>query len=149
MSGSDAMRIRDVLRTKGADVATVSPGATVAVLLDRLAERRVGAMVVQDGDQPLVGIVSERDVVRALHADGALLLDRPVEAIMTTEVTTCAPGDSVEHVMRLMTEQRVRHVPVLDRGRLAGIVSIGDVVKSRIDDLQTTTEHLESYITGR
>jgi CBS domain-containing protein len=143
------MRIRDVLRTKGDDVATVSPEATVAALLDRLAERRVGAMVVQNADQSLVGIVSERDVVRALHADGAALLDLPVARIMTAEVTTCAPTDSIEHVMRLMTEQRVRHVPVLAHGRLAGIVSIGDVVKSRIDDLQSTTKHLESYITGR
>ncbi len=149
MSGSDAMRIRDVLRTKGTDVATVSPEATVASLLDRLAERKVGAMLVQAEDQTLVGIVSERDVVRALHADGAMLLDRPVSQIMTTEVTTCALADPVEHVMRLMTDQRVRHVPVLDKGRLAGIVSIGDVVKSRIDDLQSATEHLESYITGR
>lgn len=149
MSGSDAMRISDVLRGKGADVATVSPEVTVAALLEGLAERRIGAMVVQTADQTLVGIVSERDVVRALHTDGAALLDAPVAQIMTAEVTTVAPTDSVEHVMRLMTEQRVRHVPVVDHGRLVGIVSIGDVVKSRIDDLQSTTAHLESYITGR
>ena len=143
------MKISDVVRTKGSAVATVSPDATVTVLLDRLAEHGVGAMVVQTADGSLAGIVSERDVVRQLHKGGAPMLDWPVERIMTRDVATCAPTDAIEDVLRLMTERRHRHVPVLVDGKLGGIVSIGDLVKSRIDDLVSTTAHLEHYIAGR
>jgi CBS domain-containing protein len=142
------MKINDVVRGKGATVATMSPDATVTVLLERLAEHGVGAMVVQSPDGSLAGIVSERDVVRQLHQHGSDLLGWPVERIMTRDVATCAPGDAIEDVMRLMTDRRLRHVPVLMDGSLAGIVSIGDLVKSRIDDLVTTTAQLESYIAG-
>lgn len=143
------MKISDVVRRKGSTVATVPPSATVTMLLERLTEHDVGAMVVRGPDGSLTGIVSERDVVRQLQVHGAALLSFPVESIMTTDVVTCTPHDSVEDVMRLMTERRVRHVPVVDHGMLAGIVSIGDVVKSRIDDLEATAGYLESYITGR
>lgn len=142
------MKISDVVRNKGTAVASVPPTATVSALLDRLAEHGVGAMVVQSEDGSLAGIVSERDVVRRLQRDGPDLLGWTVDRIMTSELVTCRPGDGVEDVMRLMTDRRVRHVPVLDGGSLVGIVSIGDVVKSRIDDLVSTTEHLQSYITG-
>jgi len=142
------VKISDVVRSKGSVVATVSPQVSVTVLLQRLAEHGVGAMVVQTGDGALAGIVSERDVVRQLHQHGAQLLGWPVEKIMTRDVATCGPGDGIEDVMRLMTDRRLRHVPVIVDGSLGGIVSIGDLVKSRIDDLVTTTAHLEHYIAG-
>lgn len=142
------MKISDVVRNKGSMVATVAPEATVTVLLRRLAEHGVGAMVVQRADGTLAGIVSERDVVRQLNQHGSGLLDWPVERIMTTELATCAPGDDVVDILRLMTDRRLRHVPVLVDEGLAGIVSIGDLVKSRIDELVSTTAHLEQYIAG-
>jgi CBS domain-containing protein len=140
------MRIADVLRNKGAGVLTVSPETLVSDLLSGLVTRNVGAMVVvgQDG---LVGIVSERDVVRMLHVHGAGALTRPVADIMTSEVVTCSPEDSVDSLSGLMTTHRVRHVPVVENGRLAGIVSIGDVVKTRMEALQAEREQLEAYIT--
>ena len=140
------MRIADVLRNKGAAVATITPETSVAGLLTELAVHNIGAMVVvsQDG---LVGIVSERDVVRKLHEMGAEILRRPVSEIMTTLVATCSPDDSVDSLSALMTTNRVRHVPVMDGGRLAGIVSIGDVVKTRMEELQAEQERLQAYIT--
>jgi CBS domain-containing protein len=139
------MRIADVLRSKGGAVATIRPDATVAELLAGLAERNIGAMVVV-GDRGLEGIVSERDVVRQLHAQGSSVLDRPVSKIMTSVVATCAKSDSIDAVSALMTENRVRHVPVLDNDQLIGIVSIGDVVKNRIDELVSEHAQLQSYI---
>lgn len=140
------MRIADVLRHKGSTVRTVQPDVTVSDLLGTLAEYNVGAVVVVEGDR-VAGIVSERDVVRRLHERGAGVLDRPVAEIMTTEVATCGPQDTVDSLTVLMTERRIRHVPVLVDGRLAGLVSIGDVVKSRIDQLEQGQEQLEAYIT--
>jgi CBS domain-containing protein len=140
------MRIADVLRNKGAGVLTVSPEMTVAELLTGLATRNVGAMVVVGPDGP-IGIVSERDVVRNLHAHGAKLLEHAVADIMSTDVITCTPADSVDGVSGLMTNNRVRHVPVMDDGHLTGIVSIGDVVKTRLEELEAQQEQLEAYIT--
>jgi len=140
------MRIADVLRNKGSAVATVGPDTTVALLLAGLAEKNIGAMVVLGADG-VVGIVSERDVVRKLHELGSGLLDRPVSEIMTTVVATCTPADTVDSLSALMTNRRVRHIPVLDGGRLAGIVSIGDVVKLRMQELTAEQEQLQAYIT--
>lgn len=140
------MRISDVLRNKGGTVSTVDPDTTVGELLDGLVTRNIGAMVVV-GPGGLIGIVSERDVVRKLHELGADLLARPVSEIMTAQVITCSPADSVDSLSALMTTNRVRHVPVIDGGELAGIVSIGDVVKTRMEELQTQQEQLEAYIT--
>ena len=140
------MRIADVLRNKGADVATVAPETTVSELIAGLAELNIGAMVVI-GPDGLAGIVSERDVVRKLHERGAELLAQPVSEIMTTLVATCAPGDSLDSLSVLMTRNRVRHIPVLEAGRLAGIVSIGDVVKRRMEELEAEQEQLQAYIT--
>ena len=140
------MRIRDVLRSKGAAVVTINPDATVTELLAGLAERNIGAMVVL-GPNGLEGIVSERDVVRQLHPHGARVLAWPVSKIMTSVVSTCTKADTVDAISALMTENRVRHVPVLENGKLVGIVSIGDVVKTRIDDLEAKHEQLQSYIT--
>jgi len=139
------MRISDLLRSKGTAVATVEPDATVTDLLRGLAENNVGAMVVV-GPDGIAGIVSERDVVRRLHDVGPDLLTRPVSEIMTRMVASCTPEDSVDHLSVLMTERRIRHVPVLVAGKLAGIVSIGDVVKNRMQELEKTQEHLEAYI---
>jgi CBS domain-containing protein len=141
------MRIADILRGKGSEVATIEPGASVTELLTQLSERNVGALPVLDGDR-LAGIVSERDVVRRLHASGAALLESRVEDIMTASVTTCAPGDAVVDLARIMTAGRFRHLPVVDGGRLVGIVSIGDLVKARIDLLEAEREQLASYIAG-
>ncbi|BBY82984.1 CBS domain-containing protein [Mycolicibacterium pulveris] len=140
------MRIADVLRSKGASVATITPETSVAGLLTELSVHNIGAMVVVSPDG-LVGIVSERDVVRALQQRGSELLTRPVAEIMSTLVATCSPNDSVDSLSALMTTNRVRHVPVLNNGRLAGIVSIGDVVKTRMEELEAQQEQLEAYIT--
>jgi CBS domain-containing protein len=140
------MRIADVLSNKGAAVATIAPETTVSQLLASLAALNIGAMVVV-GPDGLAGIVSERDVVRELHKRGGGLLGQPVSEIMTTVLATCTPRDTVDHLVVLMTQNRVRHVPVLDDGRLAGIVSIGDVVKTRMEELETEQQHLQDYIT--
>jgi CBS domain-containing protein len=140
------MRIADVLRTKGAAVATITPETSVSGLLTELSVRNIGAMVVVSPDG-LAGIVSERDVVRKLHEMGADLLALPVSEIMTTVVATCDPEDTVDSLSVLMTRNRVRHVPVVVDGRLAGIVSIGDVVKTRMEELEAEHEQLQAYIT--
>ncbi|SFQ42361.1 CBS domain-containing protein [Amycolatopsis rubida] len=140
------MRIADVLQRKGATVATVSPGTTVAELLTGLARHNVGAMVVVDAEGGIAGIVSERDVVRRLNDHGPAVLQGPVADIMTTLVASCTPDDPVDELSVVMTQRRIRHVPVLDDGRLAGIVSIGDVVKIRMEQLEQSQEQLEAYI---
>lgn len=140
------MRISDVLKSKGAGVLTVGPDTSVGDLLTGLVTRNVGAMVVVGPDGP-VGIVSERDVLRTLHEYGPALLGRPVSDIMTVDLVTCTPEDLVDSLSGLMTNNRVRHVPVIADGRLVGIVSIGDVVKTRMEELQLQQEQLEAYIT--
>lgn len=140
------MRIADILRSKGPAVATVTRTTTVAALLADLAVHDIGSMVVIDADG-VVGIVSERDVVRRLHQYGSDLLRRPVADVMNALVVTCGPDDRVDDLAILMTNNRVRHVPVLDNGRLAGIVSIGDVVKSRMEEMMAEHQQLQAYIT--
>jgi CBS domain-containing protein len=140
------MRIADVLRTKGAGVATITPETSVSGLLNELAMNNIGAMVVVSSDG-VVGIVSERDVVRKLHEHGVELLRLPVSAIMTTMVATCSPTDTVDHLTALMTTKRVRHIPVVENERLVGIVSIGDIVKQRMEELENEQRALQDYIT--
>jgi CBS domain-containing protein len=142
------MRISDVLRVKGTQVVTITPDTRVRRLLAVLAEHRIGAVVVSRDGTSVDGIASERDIVRALAARGAAVMSEPVTAIHTAEVRTVTPQTSLEDVMRMMTEHRVRHAPVVVDGRLRGIVSIGDVVKNRIDELETERAHLTDYITG-
>jgi CBS domain-containing protein len=141
------MRVKDVLRRKGDLVVTISPKDTVSALLDGLAEHRVGALVVVTSDGAVEGIVSERDVVRHLQIRGARVLDEPVSSIMTSPVHTADLSTTLEELMVLMTEQRIRHVPVVVDDKLRGIVSIGDVVKHRIDELQSERDQLTAYIT--
>lgn len=140
------MQIAQLLRRKGPDVATVAPDRSVREALALLAEHGIGALVVSAGGDAVDGIVSERDVVRALHASGPDVLDGPVSALMTADVHTCPPGASVHDLARTMTDHRVRHVPVVEDGRLLGIVSIGDVVKARLDELEQERAHLVDYI---
>ncbi|GAA0361551.1 CBS domain-containing protein [Actinoallomurus spadix] len=140
------MRISEILRAKGADVATIAPDASVRRLLRLLAERNIGAVVVSADGSAIEGIVSERDIVRRLDEEGAALLDAPVSEIMTTPVRTCGPGDAVDGLRVTMTEHRIRHLPVVRDGRLVGIVSIGDLVKSTIAELETEREQLVDYI---
>ncbi|MBV8788137.1 MAG: CBS domain-containing protein [Mycobacterium sp.] len=140
------MRIADVLRNKGAAVSTINQEATVQELLAGLAEHNIGAMVVV-GSGGVVGMVSERDVVRQLHTHGASVLTRPISTIMTSTVATCTKTDTVDAISLLMTKNRVRHVPVLDGDKLIGIVSIGDVVKTRMEELEAEQQQLHSYIT--
>ncbi len=140
------MRIADVLRTKGAAVATITPETSVSGLLNELSLNNIGAMVVVSTDG-VVGIVSERDVVRKLHEHGVELLRLPVSAIMTTMVATCSPRDTVDHLTALMTTKRVRHIPVVENDRLVGIVSIGDIVKQRMEELENEQRALQDYIT--
>ncbi|VXB18720.1 CBS domain-containing protein [Nocardioides sp. AX2bis] len=140
------MRIADLLRTKpDSTVVTVTPEAGVRELLRLLAEHNVGALVVSADGTRVDGIVSERDVVRRLHADGTVV-DNTVGAIMTTAVETCSPSTSLDEVMLTMTERRMRHVPVVDDGLLVGIVSIGDVVKHKIGQLEFERDQLDSYV---
>jgi CBS domain-containing protein len=140
------MLVRDVLRRKGDKVATVPPETSVEGLVAKLVEHNVGALVVSSDGVTIDGIVSERDIARAMHTTGPGLLEQPVSSIMTVDVTVAAPDDSIERLMRQMTEHRIRHLPVVADGRLSGIISIGDVVKSRIDELETEREQLIGYI---
>ena len=140
------MHVSGLLDSKGTRVVTVSPGATVADVAALLATHRIGAVVVSTEGTLIDGVVSERDIVRALAARGASALDETAAAIMTREVFTCQPDTTVEQVMGLMTERRIRHVPVLVDGHLGGIISIGDVVKHRMSELETETQVLHEYI---
>ena len=140
------MRINDVIHAKSRQaVVTINPDATVRELIALLAEHNVGALVVSDDGERVSGIVSERDVVRRLHADEAVL-DSAVRSIMTAEVRTCAGEDGLTELMQLMTEHRIRHVPVVADDKLTGIISIGDVVKSRIGELEFERDQLDSYV---
>jgi CBS domain-containing protein len=140
------MRINDVLAGKASkEVITIEPDATVRELLAKLAEHNVGALIVSTDGTALEGIVSERDVVRRLHEDEAVL-GATVSSIMTTDVQTCEGDHPVTEIARLMTQRRFRHMPVVTDGVLTGIVSIGDVVKSRMDELEFERDQLDSYV---
>jgi CBS domain-containing protein len=142
------MLISDVLRVKGTEVITVVPDTTVRQLVAVLAEHRIGAVVVSHDGLTVDGIVSERDVVQALARRGAAVMSAQVTAIYTAQVHTVTPQSPIEDVMLMMTERRVRHAPVVVDGRLQGIVSIGDVVKIRLGELQAERTALTDYITG-
>lgn len=143
------MKISNLLKAKGSAVATISPDSKVSEAVTQLREHRIGALVVSSDGQHIDGIVSERDIVRALADEAATLLDEPVTSIMSSTVTTASPDVEVESLMSIMTERRIRHVPVTQDGVLAGIVSIGDVVKNRIDELEKDRDELVDYINAR
>jgi CBS domain-containing protein len=142
------MRISDVLRVKGTQVVTVTPDTKVRRLLAVLAEHRIGAVVVSHDGASVDGIASERDIVRAFAKRGAAVMSEAITAIYTAEVRTVTPETELEDVMRMMTEQRVRHAPVVADGGLRGIVSLGDVVKNRVGELETERAALTDYIRG-
>lgn len=141
------MRIADVLRAKGPVVATVTPDAPVAVVLAEMVKYCVGAVVVVD-DGIVVGLVWEREVIRLLHERGASLVNAPVSEIMNVDVINCILTDEVDGILRIMTDRRIRHVPVIVDGKLSGIVSMGDLVKARIGELEADRAYLRSYIGG-
>ncbi|HEV8023954.1 MAG TPA: CBS domain-containing protein [Candidatus Nanopelagicales bacterium] len=141
------MRVSQILTGKGHDVFAIAPDASVADLVQTLAERRVGALLVRGADGAIAGIVSERDIVRALGAQESVLHD-PVASIMTSDVVTVSHDADVSDLMRLMTDRRIRHIPVMDDDdALLGVVSIGDVVKNRMDELEAERAALVDYIT--
>lgn len=138
-----------ILERKGRDVSTIPPDATVRAAAEALAAGNLGALVVSPDGSALVGIVSERDIVRQLAAEGPPLLDQAVSSIMQSRVRTCAGSDNVDQLMELMTQHRIRHLPVVEGDALAGIISIGDVVKTRVDELVAEKDQLVDYIRGR
>lgn len=144
------MNVQSILAAKGSAVATIEPGATLSTATASLRDHGVGALVVSSDKSAILGILSERDVVRALASHGAGTLGRSVETAMSSDVITCRPSDSIEELMVLMTSRRIRHLPVVDdHGALAGIVSIGDVVKLRLGELENENQKLFEYIQGR
>jgi CBS domain-containing protein len=140
------MAVAHILRQKGSDVVTVQPSDSVQMIVDTLARHRIGAVVVVDGQGTIAGIVSERDVVRAMAGDLSTITAQTAQDIMTSKVTTCEPGDSEADLMQLMTEKRIRHLPVVSAGRLSGMISIGDVVKLRIESVEREAADMKSYI---
>ena len=143
------MKVQAMLSAKGHEVATTLPETVISTVIRKLKLEGVGALVVSEDGDHVVGIISERDVVRGLAEHGAELLDMRVADLMTRNVKTCSPEDDLKHVMTEMTRSRIRHLPVTEDGRLCGIVSIGDVVKTRLDELETETSALRDYIVGR
>ena len=142
------MRVKDVLAHKSPGVATIEPGQSVAEVVAALARHGVGALVVSSDGLTIEGIISERDVVRALNSIGPKLLQTPVREIMTVNVHTCVPTDEVALLARTMTDKRFRHMPVTIDGALSGILSIGDLVKSRMDEMETEHDQLVDYISS-
>ena len=143
------MNVQAMLAAKGSQVATTQPDAAISSVILKLKLEGVGALVVSEDAEHVVGIISERDIVRGLADHGAGLLDMPVADLMTREVKTSTPDADIKQIMSEMTRSRIRHLPVLEDGRLCGIVSIGDVVKTRLDELETETSVLRDYIVGR
>jgi CBS domain-containing protein len=142
------MNVETILRNKGDWVATIRPDATIAEAVETLNRERIGALVVSADGNSVDGMLSERDIVTALDDYGEVLLSRPVDQIMTRNVITCDPADTVQELMAEMTNRRFRHIPVVREGRLRGIISIGDLVKNRLDEVEFEANSLRSFIAG-
>jgi CBS domain-containing protein len=140
------MAVAHILKQKGRAVITVQPSQTLHDIAGILTKNRIGAVVVMENDGTIDGIVSERDVIRALAGEGAAALSRTAREVMTQKVLTCSPLDTETELMGLMTDNRIRHLPVVDDGKLAGMISIGDVVKFRIESIEREAEEMKSYI---
>jgi len=140
------MTVTHILSRKGTAVVTIEPTASLAAAAKLLAQRRIGALVVTGAGHRVVGVISERDIVRVIDNQGPAALDVPVADAMTRKVVTCTLGDTIVELMERMTAGKFRHVPVVERGRLAGIISIGDVVKARLEELEHEQDALRDYI---
>jgi CBS domain-containing protein len=142
------MMVEEVLKAKGRNIVTMPGNASVAEAVRLLKEKRIGAVVISDDGARVLGILSERDIVHALVDFAAAALEMRVSELMTQDVVTCAPEDSIAELMARMTERRIRHLPVVKDGVLDGMVSIGDVVKSRIDEVESEASAMRDFITG-
>ncbi|NMJ42629.1 CBS domain-containing protein [Roseomonas sp. JC162] len=142
------MTIQSILRHKGSDVFSVGPGEDATSIAQSLAQHRIGAALVRDQDGAVLGIVSERDIVRAVAREGTSALARTARDLMTADLVTAAPATSVAEALAIMTNHRCRHLPVMDHGRLAGMVSIGDLVKARIAQAEEEAESLRAFVTA-
>ena len=142
------MNVAAILKEKGSEIITARPGQSVREVMDLLASKRIGAVLIVDSDNGLAGVVSERDIVRELSRQGVACLDLEVSDLMTKDVISCAPSDSIGTVMGTMTAKRIRHLPVMREGQLEGFISIGDVVKARIQEIEQEAEALRQYITA-
>jgi len=140
------MTVKAILSRKGNDVLTIDPNATLAAAIKLLAERKIGAVVITGADRQVIGILSERDIVRSFAANGPAALDQQVGQVMTRKVMTCDEAETVSSLMERMTQGKFRHLPVVERGRLAGIISIGDVVKYRLEEMEKESSALREYI---
>ena len=140
------MIVKSIIETKGGDVVTLEPSVSLDAAAKLLAERRIGAVVVLGADDRVVGILSERDIVRAISERGGAAMQEPVSQVMTRKVVTCTLDETLHSIMERMTAGKFRHVPVIEQGRLAGIISIGDVVKHRIVEMEQESDALKSYI---
>lgn len=140
------MTVRAILSHKGRDVTTIAPTATLSEAVNLLAQRRIGAVVVTGADDRVAGILSERDIVRVLSERGPAVLQENVAAVMTRKVMTCNESETIAALMERMTAGKFRHLPVVDQGRLVGVISIGDVVKHRVHEFEGETEALREYI---
>jgi CBS domain-containing protein len=140
------MNVDRILSLKGRSVVSIEAGRSLGEAARLLSDRRIGALVVVDGKQPVTGILSERDIVRAVAAQGAQALNEPVSRFMTGQVVTCTGQTSVNDLMEMMTQQKFRHVPVVEGGQLAGIISIGDVVKQRVEEIEAESQAIKEYI---
>ena len=140
------MTVKTILAAKGGEVITIDPTATIAAAANLLSERRIGALLVLGPDHCVAGILSERDIVRALAKQGPSALDESVSQVMTRKVVTCNPTDTIGDIMEQMTAGKFRHVPVLEQGRLVGIISVGDVVKQRLGEMERESAAMREYI---
>jgi len=143
------MKVADILAVKGSDIATTRPDSRISSVAGLMKLKGIGALVVSDDGEHISGIISERDIVQGLVDHGEELLRQPVSEIMTRTVKTCAPTAAITEIMAEMTRSRIRHLPVVNEGRLVGIVSIGDVVKNRLDELQSEANVLRDYFVSR
>jgi CBS domain-containing protein len=147
LAKEESMDVKTILRTKGRNVTTIQPDASVAHAAELLRQRNIGAVVVVEESGAVAGIISERDIVHGVAAKGSVCLEQKVAELMTRRVHSCRLEDSVTDLMGRMTEARIRHLPVLEDGRLCGIVSIGDVVKNRLEEIEFEAEQLREYVT--
>jgi len=148
MAEGSKMHVSAILKTKGAAIITTRPEEPVGTVAQLLHVNRIGAVLAIDAHGDIVGIISERDIVRGLALHGAAVLDRPVSDLMTRKVVSCGSGDTVASIMERMTQGRFRHMPVVDDGKLVGVISIGDVVKHRVEEYAHEVENLRGYVTG-